>query len=139
MRRTSGVFGLMVALLSQPAHAITCTVGQPCGATCISVNDTCHVGAGGGGGLDGDGAAGLVLMGAGAIMELSALLSSERVGNACAPVSPDALCWPRFAQYSAYAVGGGLIIAGFVMFLTSKTGTSGAGLSPAGLSVVVPF
>lgn len=128
---------LAVLCVSREAVGLTCTVGKPCGNACISVADTCHIGSSSGGG-DGE-VLGLVLMGAGAAFGLGGLISGSSVDQKCAPVSPQSICWPRFAQYSAYAVGLGLVIAGLVVFLDGKSATSGAGLAPAMVSLTVPL
>jgi hypothetical protein len=37
----------LLAAFAAPAFAKVCTVGKPCGNTCISQSDTCHIGGGG--------------------------------------------------------------------------------------------
>jgi endonuclease YncB( thermonuclease family) len=42
------IFSLsLLAIFTTSAFAKTCHVGKPCGDTCISLNDTCHIGGGG--------------------------------------------------------------------------------------------
>lgn len=41
---------VMSFLLVVPALADVCRVGKPCGNSCISVHDTCHIGSSSGGG-----------------------------------------------------------------------------------------
>jgi hypothetical protein len=111
------VFLIVLALPQAALAAPNCTVGCPCGNTCIDCSKTCHVGAGGGGDIDGL-ALGLMLAGAaGGLASLYFILEAE---PACRDVPADEVCGIKLGGWLLWAASMTLTIAGVVLQVQSN-------------------
>lgn len=136
MWRSAFAVVVAVVFVSSTAFAKTCTVGSPCGNTCISARDVCHVGSGGGLALTDEQLALGIGFTTGAVVFFGvALWQGVNAEYVCPSMASDQICWPRFWQISGYVLSAGFAIAAIAVFAQG----AGQGNSVSGLSVAVPL
>jgi hypothetical protein len=142
-RLIASIMTMLVIFSSSSAFAKTCTRGCPCGETCISCGDTCHVG---GGGTGGEAEIGerktptlAIALWSGAVVSLLvALLTTDafQPGGLCSGVDPNDVCGWKVAFWTSVVAGVAFAVGGLIAFEAELGGGSAGEAPPLGLTVV---